>query len=73
MKNNECQINIYFKGGWTQTYRKVNGKGWIQTTNGIERVLTAEQVLSHILPVLAIDYNGYKKIEVVPDRVNDGS
>jgi len=67
VKNNECEIQIALKGGWVQCYRKNDGKGWTQTTNGIERILTAEQVLSHILPILADDYQGYKKLIVIPD------
>ena len=53
MKNFECTIYITSKHGWKQKYRK--GKdGWIQTSsNGIERSLSAEQLLSHILPLLA--------------------
>ena len=40
------------KHGWVQKYRK--GKdGWIQTSlNGSVRSLSAEQLLSHILPLL---------------------
>jgi hypothetical protein len=40
------------KHGWIQKYRK--GKdGWIQTSaNGAVRSLSAEQLLSHILPPL---------------------
>jgi hypothetical protein len=53
MKNSECTIYITSKHGWTQKYRK--GKdGWIQTSsNGAEHSLSAEQLLSHILPLLA--------------------
>jgi len=41
------------KHGWIQKYRK--GKdNWIQTSsNGVTRSLSAEQLLSHILPLLA--------------------
>ena len=53
MKNTECTIYIITKHGKTQTYRK--GKGsWTQTSSrGIVRKMTAEQLLSHILPPLA--------------------
>jgi hypothetical protein len=73
MKNNECEVQIILKSGWVQSYRKVHGKGWIQTTNGIPRTLTAEQFLSHILPILAEGYQGYKQLKVIPDekRKND--
>jgi len=53
MKNSECTIYIMSKHGWIQKYQK--GKdGWIQTSsNGAERSLSAEQLLSHILPLIA--------------------
>ena len=53
MKNNECIVYITTKRGWTQSYRK-GENGWAQTNpNGIVRPLSAEQLLSHILPALA--------------------
>lgn len=66
MKNNEC--TIYFttkKGKVLQSFRK--GKnGWAQTSSrGIVRPCTAEQVLSHLLPPLAI---GHAKVRVEPDK-----
>jgi hypothetical protein len=65
MKNAECTIYITTKHGCTQSYRK--GKnGWTQTSpNGIVRPLTAEQLLSHILPPLAI---GHLSVRVEPDN-----
>ncbi len=51
MRNDECKILIILKSGWTQTFQKVDGQ-WAQTTNGIVRKCTAEQLLSHILPLL---------------------
>jgi hypothetical protein len=51
MKNDECVIQILLPSGWKQTYKKVNGQ-WTQTTNGKVRKMTAEQLLSHILPLL---------------------
>ena len=53
MKNNECIVYITItKSGWTQKYRK--GKnGWIQINpTGTVHPLSAEQLLSHILPAL---------------------
>lgn len=71
MKNNECTIYISTKrGGYTQKYRKVKDK-WTQTSpDGTVRTLTAEQLLSHILPPLA----GVSRalVDVVPDE-EDGS
>ena len=66
MKNTECTIYITTKHGKTQSYRK--GKnGWTQTSsNGIVRPLTAEQLLSHILPSLA--GIGPLSVRVEPDK-----
>ena len=67
MKNTECTISITTNSGKTmQTYRK--GKsGWAQTSaNGITRPLTAEQLLSHILPPLAF---GHLSVRVEPDKM----
>jgi len=66
MKNNEC--TIYFitkKGKLVQSFRK--GKDdWTQTSSkGIVRHCTAEQVLSHLLPPLAI---GYVNVRVEPNK-----
>jgi hypothetical protein len=53
VKNDECTIYIITKNGWVQKYRKEES-GWTQTgRNGIVRPLSAEQLLSHILPPLA--------------------
>jgi hypothetical protein len=51
MKNDECTIYIMLPSGWKQTYKKVGGQ-WIQITNGKNRKMTAEQLLSHLLPLL---------------------
>jgi hypothetical protein len=54
MKNSECIINFISIGGKVQSWRKRKDH-WEQTSSrGIVRRATAEQVLSHILPVLAI-------------------
>jgi hypothetical protein len=65
MKNTECTIYITTKHGWTQSYHK--GKnGWLQTSpNGIVRPLSAEQLLSHILPRLVV--SGHPSVRVEPD------
>ena len=66
MKNSECTICIMSKHGWIQKYRK--GKDcWIQTSaNGAVRSLSAEQLLSHILPPLA--GIGHFTVKVEPDN-----
>ena len=65
MKNDECTIYMTTKRGTTQIYHK--GKdGWTQTSSkGTVRPMTAEQLLSHILPVLAF---GHVDIRVEPDK-----
>jgi len=64
MKNTECVIYITTKHGYTQIYRKDNG-GWTQTSpNGIVRRMTAEQLLSHILPPLTADNKNHLIIRV---------
>jgi len=65
VKNNECTIYITTRRGSTQTYRKV-GDVWTQTTaKGVVRSMTAEQLLSHILPPLAAGNTGRASIKVV--------
>jgi len=65
VKNNECTIYISTRRGSTQTYRKV-GDGWTQTTaKGVVRPMTAEQLLSHILPLLAAGNTGRASVRVV--------
>ena len=65
MKNNECTIYISTRRGSTQTYRKV-GDVWTQTTaKGVVRPMTAEQLLSHILPPLAAGNTGRAVVRVV--------
>ena len=59
MKNNECIIYLVTKSGWKQVYKR-GKEGWIQITNGIKRGMTAEQLLSHILPVIAWNKEGIK-------------
>lgn len=54
MRNTECVIYITTKRGYTQIYCK-DANGWTQTSSkGIVRRMTAEQLLSHLLPPLAI-------------------
>lgn len=62
MKNNECIITIYSEN-FEQFWYKEKDK-WIQVTNGIERIATNEQLLSHLLPLLEEDYKGKFKIKV---------
>ena len=64
MKNTDCTIYMTTKHGSTQIYRK-NNKGWTQTSSkGIVRRMTAEQLLSHLLPPLTADYKSHLIIRV---------
>ena len=67
MKNTECTIYITTKHGWTQSYRKEKN-GWTQTCpDGMVRQLSAEQLLSHILPALAVGNPNRLSVRVEPD------
>jgi hypothetical protein len=64
MKNTECVIYITTRRGWTQTYVKEKD-GWTQTgPNGVVRQLSAEQLLSHLLPPLVVGGPGYANVRV---------
>ena len=64
MKNTECTIFLTTKRGYTQTYRRAD-KSWTQTSpKGVVRQMTAEQLLSHLLPALAF---GHVRLKVVPE------
>lgn len=71
MKNSECTIYITTKHGYIQRYHKEK-KGWTQTNpKGKVWLLSAEQLLSHILPSLA--GIGPLSVRVEPDKQkNDG-
>jgi hypothetical protein len=69
MRNTECTVYITTRRGWTQRYRR-DKHGWTQTgPNGIVRPMTAEQLLSHILPPLAAGNTGRASVWVEPDIV----
>jgi hypothetical protein len=68
VKNTECTVYVTTKRGWTQSYRKEKS-GWTQTcSNGSVRSLTAEQLLSHILPLLVDDDSAHPDVRVEPDE-----
>ena len=53
MKNSQFKINLILKSGKVQSFRR-KGERWEQTsTAGRLHPATAEQVLNHMLPVLA--------------------
>ena len=67
MRNSECVIYISLKSGYTQTYYK-EGKDWIQSLpNGNRRKMTAEQLLSHILPTLREGHPATTRVELKKD------
>lgn len=64
IKNTNCVIYITTKRGRTWSYRKENN-GWTQTgPTGIVHRLSAEQLLSHLLPPLAADNLGHLSVRV---------
>jgi len=64
MKNTQCTVFLITKHGYTQKYRKQDDE-WTQTgPKGIVRRMTAEQLLSHLLPALAF---GHIRVKVKPD------
>ncbi len=65
MRNTECTVYIGTRRGRTWAYRR-DKDGWTQTgPTGKTRRLTAEQLLSHILPPLADRSPAI--VRVVPD------
>ncbi len=68
MKNSECTIYIMSKNKWIQKFRKEKD-GWVQTSSkGIEHSCSAEQLLSHLLPILAGKGQGRFTVKVEPDE-----
>lgn len=67
MRNSECTIYVMYMDRWLQKYRKEK-EGWVQvSSNGSVRRCTAEQLLSHILPVLAGIKGKNVTVKVEPD------
>lgn len=67
MKNAECTIYITTGLGREWRYRKAKN-GWTQTgPTGTVRPLSADQLLSHILPLLAAGKPEYLSVRVEPD------
>ena len=68
MKNSECTIYIISKGRWIQKFKKEKD-GWIlTTTKGTEYPCSAEQMLSHLLPVIAGIKGKNVSVKVEPDN-----
>ena len=71
MKNSECAVYIMSEHGWIQKFRKEKD-GWaLTTTKGTVYPCTAEQLLSHILPVLAGVKGPSYTVKVEPDIRNE--
>ena len=69
MRNTECSIRITTKRGRTWAYCR-NEEGWIQTgPTGMVRRITAEQLLSHILPPLAAGVES--PVRVIVKRITE--
>ena len=69
MKNSECTIYIVSKYGWLQKFRKEKDGWTLTSSNGTVRSISAEQLLSHILPLLA--EIGQFTVNVEPDNKNN--
>jgi hypothetical protein len=67
LKNTECTIYITAHNGKIYQSIRKEKNGWMQTviSNGNVYTMTAEQLLSHILPALAF---GHATVKVVPDE-----
>lgn len=66
MRNDQCTITITTQRGSVQSFRK-GPHGWVQTSSkGNEYEMTAEQVLSHLLPALVDGHPA--TVRVQPDR-----
>jgi len=71
MKNSECTIYIISKGRWIQKFKKAKD-GWIlTTTKGTEYTCSAEQMLSHLLPVIAGIKGKDVTVKVKPENKNE--
>ena len=68
MKNSECTIYIISKGRFIQKFKKEK-EGWVlTTTKGTEYTCSAEQMLSHLLPVIAGIKGKNVSVKVEPDN-----
>jgi len=71
MKNSECTIYIMSRDRWIQKFKKEKD-GWIlTTTKGTKYPCSAEQLLSHLLPVIAGIKGQNVSVRVEPDNKNE--
>jgi hypothetical protein len=68
VRNSECSIYITTRHGRAWKYRR-DKDGWTQTgPTGKVRPLSAEQLLSHILPPLAAGTRSHVRVQVVSNK-----
>jgi hypothetical protein len=68
VKNAECTIYITTRRGRAWMYHR-DKDGWTQTgPTGTVRPLSAEQLLSHILPPLAAGSRSHVSVQVVSNK-----
>ena len=72
MKNSECTIYIMSKKGWQQKFRKEKDNWTLTSSNGTIRPCSAEQFISHILPILAEIKGKQFTVKVEPDNTIKG-
>jgi len=68
MRNSECTIYIMSKHRWLQKFRKEKEHWTLTSSNGTVRSCSAEQLLSHILPILAGKKGPNFTVKVKPDN-----
>ena len=68
MKNSECTIYIMFRGRCINKFRKENEAWMLTSSNGTIHHCTAEQMVSHLLPVLAGIKVPNVTVKVEPDN-----
>ena len=65
MRNDECRIYFITSGGSKQIWYK-DKKGWLQKSGrGIIRRVTAEQLVSHLLPPLTPGTKIFGHVKIV--------
>ena len=70
MKNSECTIYIMCKDRWLQKFRKENDHWILTSSNGAARSCSAEQLLSHMLPLIAGIKGEKFTVKVEPDNID---
>ena len=70
MKNSECTIYIMCRDRWLQKFRKENDHWILTNSNGAARSCSAEQLLSHMLPLIAGIKGEQFTVKVEPDTID---